>query len=153
MKLPDVRFLFSPFLPTPPLWPPKLEYNAVSAERSIKFGNIVQGENLTIFDKDRDTAKLRRKVNREQRRSLRLLCTVGGNLAKLNARNESVVQLVAIKRDWMCVPNLKSPSAFNQMRQGGVYSANIIFFLSLNFLLHASRDTSRDHQQRSIEDE
>jgi len=39
----------------------------------MKFGNIVQGENLTIFDKDRDTAKLRRKVDREQRRSLRLL--------------------------------------------------------------------------------
>jgi hypothetical protein len=76
-----------------------------------------------------------------------------GNLAKLNARTESVVQLVAIKRDWMYVPNLKSPSAFNRMRQGGVYSANIIFFLPLNFLLHASRDTSRDHQQRSIEDE
>jgi len=31
-RLPDVRFLFSPFLPTFPLWPPKLEYNAVSAE-------------------------------------------------------------------------------------------------------------------------
>jgi hypothetical protein len=61
-ELPDVRFLFSPFLPTPPLWPPKLEYNAVSAEKSMKFGNIVQGENLTIFDKDRDTAKLRRKA-------------------------------------------------------------------------------------------
>ena len=89
-KLPDVRFLFSPFLPTPPSWPPKLEYNAVSAERSMKFGNIVQGENLTIFDKDRDTAKLRRKVDREQRRSLRLPYTVGGNLAKLNARTKSV---------------------------------------------------------------
>jgi len=61
-KLPDVRSLFSPFLPTPPLWPPKLEYNAVSAEKSMKFGNIVQGENLMIFDKDRDTAKLWRKA-------------------------------------------------------------------------------------------
>jgi len=56
----------------------------------MKFGNIVQGENLTIFDKDRDAPKLRRKVDREKRRSLRLLYTVGGNLAKLNARSESV---------------------------------------------------------------
>jgi len=87
-QIEDVRFLFAPST-TPPLWPPKLEYNAVSAERSMKFGNIVQGENLTIFDKDRDTAKLR-KVDCEQRRLLRLLCTVGGNLAKLNARTESV---------------------------------------------------------------
>jgi len=58
----------------------------------MKFGNIVQGENLMIFDKDRNTAKLWRKVDREQRRSLRLLYTVGGNLAKLNARTESVFQ-------------------------------------------------------------
>jgi hypothetical protein len=36
-----VRFLFSPST-TPPLWPPKREYNAVSAERSMKFGSVVR---------------------------------------------------------------------------------------------------------------
>jgi hypothetical protein len=42
-RIEDVRFLFSSFSPstTPPLWPPKREYNTVSAERSIKFSNIV----------------------------------------------------------------------------------------------------------------
>ena len=51
----DVRFLFSP-LTMPPLWPPKREYNAVSAIA----GEIWQyrtGGNLTIFDKDHDTAE------------------------------------------------------------------------------------------------
>jgi len=45
-QIEDVRFLFSPFSPvtTPPLWPPKCEYNAVSAERSMKFGNIIRVE-------------------------------------------------------------------------------------------------------------
>ena len=61
-ELPNICFLFSPFLLIPPLWPPKLEYNAVSAEKSIKFGNIIQGKNLTIFDKDHNTVKLRRKA-------------------------------------------------------------------------------------------
>jgi hypothetical protein len=81
-KLPDVRSLFSPFLPTPPLWLPKLEYNAVSAEKSMKFGNIVQGENLTIFDKDRDTAKLWRKA-----------------ITKRGVRYNYRVELVAIERN------------------------------------------------------
>ena len=42
-QIEDVRFLFSPFSPlaTPPLWPPKREDNTISAERSMKFGNIV----------------------------------------------------------------------------------------------------------------
>ena len=81
-KLPDVCSLFSPFLPTPPLWPPKLEYNAVSAEKSMKFSNIVPGENLTIFDKDRDTAKLWRKA-----------------ITKRGVRYNYRVELVAIERN------------------------------------------------------
>jgi len=47
-QIEDVRFLFAP-LTMPPLWPPKLKYNAVSAERLIKFSSIVQDENLTIL--------------------------------------------------------------------------------------------------------
>ena len=51
----DVRFLFSP-LTTPPLWLPKREYNAVSAVAD-EIWQYRTGENLTIFDKDHDTAE------------------------------------------------------------------------------------------------
>ena len=49
-QIEDVRFLFSP-LATPPLWPPKREYNAVSAERSMKCGNIVRVETSRYLTK------------------------------------------------------------------------------------------------------
>jgi hypothetical protein len=49
-QIEDVRFLFSP-LTTPPLWPPKREYNAVSAERSMKFSNIVREETSCYLTK------------------------------------------------------------------------------------------------------
>src|ERR1700721_2370128 len=42
-QIEDVRFLFSP-VTTPPLWPPKREYNAVFTEGSMKFGNIIRGD-------------------------------------------------------------------------------------------------------------
>ena len=51
--LPDVRFLFLPFLPTPP---PKREYNAVSAVAD-EVWQYRTGGNLTIFSKDHDTAE------------------------------------------------------------------------------------------------
>ncbi|OCK96774.1 uncharacterized protein K441DRAFT_40180 [Cenococcum geophilum 1.58] len=56
-----VRSPFSP-LTTPPLWPPKREYNAVSAERSMKFGNIVWVETLRHLIK---ITALWRKADRE----------------------------------------------------------------------------------------
>ena len=49
-QIEDVRFLFSPAT-MPPLWPPKCEYNAVSAERSTKFGSVVRVETLRHLTK------------------------------------------------------------------------------------------------------
>ena len=43
-------------LTTPPLWPPKREYNAVSAI-AYEIWQYRTGGNLTIFDKDHDTAE------------------------------------------------------------------------------------------------
>ena len=85
----DIRFLFSP-LTTPPLWPPKREYNAVSAERSMKFGNIVRVETLRHLTK---ITALRRKADREGSCSLAygfatITMYVGGNQARLDARTE-----------------------------------------------------------------
>jgi len=60
-QIEDVRFLFSP-LTTPPLWAPKREYNAVSAERSMKFGNIVRVGTLRYLTK---ITALRKKADRE----------------------------------------------------------------------------------------
>ena len=51
----DVRFLFSP-LTTPPLRPPKREYNAVSATAD-EIWQYRMGGSLTIFDKDHDTTE------------------------------------------------------------------------------------------------
>ena len=59
----------------------------------MKFGNIVGG-NLTIFDKDHDTV--------EKGRSPEFL------QPSIRLRYNYYVQLVVIKRDWMCVANLKS---------------------------------------------
>jgi hypothetical protein len=75
----------------PPLCPPKREYNAVSAERLTKFGNIVWVEALRYLTK---ITTLRRKAARshvlvaKHTASLQLLCTAGSNLAKLDARTE-----------------------------------------------------------------
>ena len=59
----------------------KREYNAVSAERSMKFGNTVRAESSRYLTK---IMTLRRKVERKQRRSLRLLYTANGDPTKLN---------------------------------------------------------------------
>jgi len=59
----------------------KREYNAVSTERSMKFGNIVRVGTSRYLTK---IVALERKADRKQRRSLRLIYTAGGNQAKLN---------------------------------------------------------------------
>lgn len=68
----------------PPLWPPKREYNAVSAERSMKFGSTVRVETLQHSTK---TTALRRKADR-------------------GVRYDCYLQLVASKRIER-VPNLQ----------------------------------------------
>ena len=78
---------YAPFLPTPPLWPPKREYNAVPAIT----GEIWQyrtGGKLTIFNKDHDTAEIAKVLVAKYTASLQLLRTVGGNQARLDARTE-----------------------------------------------------------------
>ena len=64
----------------PPLCPPKREYNAVSAEMLTKFGNIV-GVETSRYCRSKVLAA-------KHTASLQLLCTVGGNQARLDARTE-----------------------------------------------------------------
>ena len=94
-QIEDVHFLFSPFLPTPPLWPPKREYNAVSAIAD-EIWQYRTGGNLTIFDKDHDTAEIAKVLVAKYTASLQLLRTVGGNQARLDARTEfEILELLA----------------------------------------------------------
>jgi hypothetical protein len=72
-QIEDVRFLFS-FLLTPLLWPPKREYNAVSAIAD-EIWKYRTGGNLTIFDKDHDTAEIVKVLAAKHTASLQLLCT------------------------------------------------------------------------------
>jgi len=72
--------------------PPKREYNAVSAIAD-EIWQYRTGGNLTIFDKVHDTAEEGRSRTAEvlaakHTASLQLLCTVGGNQARLDARSE-----------------------------------------------------------------
>ena len=89
-QIEDVRFLFSPSTTTP-LWPPKREYNAVSAERPTKFGSVVRVETLRHLTK---ITALWRKASKNKvlaakhTASLQLLCTVGGSQATVDARAE-----------------------------------------------------------------
>ena len=101
-QIEDIRFLFSPST-TPPLWPPKREYNAVSAERSMKFDNIVRVETLRYLTK---ITALRRKADRE-----------GSCSQAIRLRYNYYVQLVAIKRGRVRVANSKLRSA--RQRGGG----------------------------------
>ena len=87
-QIEDIHFLFSPFLPTSPLWPPKREYNAVSAITD-EIWQYRTGGNLTIFDKDHDTAEIAKVLVAKYTASLQLLRTVGGNQARLDARTEA----------------------------------------------------------------
>jgi len=79
----------------PPLCPPKREYNAVSAEVD-EIWQYRTGGSLTIFEQR--SRQLRRKAARsnvhvaKHTASLQLLCTAGGNQAKLDARTESATR-------------------------------------------------------------
>ena len=66
-QIEDLYFLFSP-LTTPPLWPPKREYNAVSAIAD-EIWQYRMGGNLTIFNKDHDTAEEGRSQVRQKQSS------------------------------------------------------------------------------------
>ena len=78
----------------PLLCPPKREYNAVSAERLTKFGNIVRVETSRYLTKITTLRKAARSnvLVAKHTASLQLLCTAGGNQAKLDARTESVTR-------------------------------------------------------------
>ena len=75
--MPDVRFDLS-LLPT--------LRNAVSAVAD-EVWQYRTGGNLTIFDKDHDTA-IAKVLAAKHTASLQLLCTVGGNQARSDARSE-----------------------------------------------------------------
>ena len=89
----DVRFLNIRFLILSPLPMPllKREYNAVSAIAD-EIWQYRMGGNLTIFDKDHDTVEDRSRTAEvlaaKHTASLQLLCTVGGNQARSDARTE-----------------------------------------------------------------
>ena len=93
-QIEDVRFFFSPFSPlaTPPLWPPKREDNTCLYREADENWKYRMGGNLTIFDKDHDTAGSRRFLQP----SIRL-------------RYNYYVQLVATRRDWECKILERSP--------------------------------------------
>ena len=46
------------------------------------------GGNLTVFDKDYDAAEIAKVLTAKHTASLQLLCTVGGNQARLDARTK-----------------------------------------------------------------
>ena len=96
----NVRFLFS-FLPMPPL---KREYKAISAIAG-EIWHYRTGENLTILNKDHDTAEEGRSPEAKfLQPSIRL-------------RYNYYVQLVATKRGRMRVANLK---IWSPRQRGGV---------------------------------
>ena len=77
------------------MWPLKREYNAVSAIAD-EIWQYRTGGNLTIFDKDHDTAEIVKVLVAKYTASLQLLRTVGGNQARLDARTEfEILELLA----------------------------------------------------------
>jgi hypothetical protein len=93
-NLPDVRFLDIRFL-----FCLCLRQNAnttLSLQLPMKFGSIVRVETLRYLTK---ITTLRRKADREQLKFLQ---------PSIRLRYNYYVQLVAIRRDWMRVANLKS---------------------------------------------
>ena len=83
-QIEDVHLLFSPFLPRPPSWPLKREYNSVSAIADETW-QYRTGGNLTIFDKDHDAADMAKVLATKHTASLQLLCTVGSSQATVDA--------------------------------------------------------------------
>ena len=100
-QIKDVHFLFSLFLPTPPLWPQKREYNAVSTIADEIWQHRT-GRNLTMFDKDHDTTEEGLIASPPEVKFLQ---------PSIRLRYNYYVQLVATRRNWMRVPNLKFQSA------------------------------------------
>ena len=91
-----------PLLPTPL---PKRKYNAVSAIADEIWKYRIGG-NLTIFDKDHDTAEIAKVLAAKHTASLQLLCTVGGNQARLDARTEFKILEPSPKGGWKLVVHI-----------------------------------------------
>ena len=64
------------------------------------------GGNLTIFDKDHDTAEIAKVLAAKHTASLQLLCTVGGNQARLDARTEFEILERSLKGGWKLVMHI-----------------------------------------------
>ena len=77
-----------------PLFYLRLHYGRQNANTTLSLAiadEIWQyhtGGNLTIFDKDYDTVEIAKVLAAKHTASLQLLCTVGGNQARLDARTE-----------------------------------------------------------------
>ena len=64
------------------------------------------GGNLTIFDKDHDTVEIAKVFAAKHTASLQLLCTVGGNQARLDARTEFEILERSLKGGWKLVMHI-----------------------------------------------
>ena len=95
----------------------------LSLQLPMKFGNIIRVETSRYLTK---ITTLQRKADREQLQFLRL---------SIGLRYNYYVQLVATKRDWMCVPNLKIWSP----RQRGGGSCSTVNTTALCFLGEGSK--------------
>jgi hypothetical protein len=67
------------------------------------------GGNLTIFDKDHDTADIAKVLAAKHTASLQLLCTVGGNQARLDVRTEFKILEPSLKGGWKLVVHQAVP--------------------------------------------
>jgi len=84
--LPDVRFLNARFLNIRFLFSLSFAHaSALSLQLPMKFGNVVQVETSRYLTKITPIAKV---FAAKHTASLQLLCTVGGNQARLDARTE-----------------------------------------------------------------
>jgi hypothetical protein len=77
---------------------PKRKYSA-------QICHYRRGGNLTIFDKDDDTVERKQLevLTAKHGRSLRLLCTVGGDQAKLNGVQKSQLAWGEAGREQSCM--------------------------------------------------
>ena len=93
--------------------PPKCKYNAVSAIAD-EIWQYRMGRNLTIFDKDHDTAEEGQSRTAEvlaakHTASLQLLYTVGGNQARSDARTECKILEPSLRGGWKLVVHIAVP--------------------------------------------
>jgi hypothetical protein len=89
----------------PPLWPPKRKDNAISVIAD-EFWQYSTGGNLTIFDKDHDTAEIAKVPAAKLTASLQLLCTVGGNQVRLDAHTKFEILERSPKGGWKLVMHI-----------------------------------------------